>query len=131
MRRFFTRRGLLWSLCLVFLYPLLRFSGFKAPRKPVRVALHKRVTTRGVLVHERFVLFDQDGRQWALSRKCTHLGCKLNYSEERGLLECPCHTSQFDSASGAVLQGPAKRSLPAYPVEKREKDPFYVVTITS
>jgi Rieske Fe-S protein len=118
---------LLGSLALS--YPLLRFIGFKVPKKPLRVDVHKSAPANGVLIMQDFILFDRNGECWALSRKCTHLGCKLNYLEEIDILECPCHQSKFNSISGAVLEGPAKRSLHFFPVEIREKDPRYVVTM--
>lgn len=121
----FSRRSLvLWLGSLAFAYPLLRFIGFKVPRKPVYVDIHKPVGTNGVIVHNNFFLFDRDQKQWALSRKCTHLGCKLNYLEELDILECPCHQSEFNAATGEVIKGPAKKTLTFYPVDKREKDPL-------
>ena len=40
---------------------------------------------------------------------CPHRGCSLAEDGEvqGGVLTCTCHGSQFDVASGAVLQGPA------------------------
>lgn len=119
----------LWLGSTVLAYPLLRFVGFKVPRKPVRVDVHNAAPANGVIVHSSFFLFDKKEKQWALSRKCTHLGCRLNYIEERDILECPCHQSEFNAKTGAVIKGPAKKALTFYPVDKRKKDPFYVVTI--
>ena len=52
------------------------------------------------------------GHLHAFDDKCTHMGCSL----ARGTLEgstviCPCHGSQFDVTSGAVLRGPARRPV--------------------
>jgi len=41
---------------------------------------------------------------------CTHQGCKVNAGGRT--LECPCHGSAFDAATGAVKQGPAAAPLP-------------------
>ncbi|WP_193104786.1 Rieske (2Fe-2S) protein [Brachybacterium sp. FME24] len=46
----------------------------------------------------------------AYSGYCTHNGCALR--QETAELECPCHGSKFDAASGEVLVGPATRHLP-------------------
>lgn len=119
--------SLLGSLALS--YPLLRFIGFKVPKKPVHIDVHKSAPANGVLIMQDFILFDKNGECWALSRKCTHLGCKLNYLEENEILECPCHQSKFNPTTGAVLEGPAKRSLQFFQVEKKDKDPLYVVTM--
>lgn len=41
---------------------------------------------------------------------CTHQGCKVNAGGRT--LNCPCHGSAFDAATGAVQQGPANSPLP-------------------
>lgn len=130
MPHILSRRSLLAILgALSLAYPILRFIGFKVPRKPVRVEVHKPAPKSGVIVMKDFLIFDKGDTCWALSRKCTHLGCKINYLEERDILECPCHQSKFNAVTGAVLEGPAKKPLHFYPVEKRDNDPLYVVTM--
>lgn len=42
---------------------------------------------------------------------CTHQGCAVAPAGKQ--LDCPCHGSVFDVATGAVLNGPASRPLPA------------------
>jgi cytochrome b6-f complex iron-sulfur subunit len=49
----------------------------------------------------------------ALSAICTHAGCSMDYSASQRLLDCGCHGSQF-STTGAVVRGPANRSLRVY-----------------
>jgi cytochrome b6-f complex iron-sulfur subunit len=45
----------------------------------------------------------------AYSAICTHQGCVV---AARGTqFDCPCHGSQFEAATGAVLSGPAPRPL--------------------
>jgi len=44
------------------------------------------------------------------SAVCTHAGCTVEPSGK--LLECPCHGSVYDAATGKVLQGPAALPLP-------------------
>jgi cytochrome b6-f complex iron-sulfur subunit len=122
------RRFIAWLATLTFMYPLFRFIGFKVPKKPIYVNIHKPVPASGFANTKDFILFDKEGEYWALSRKCTHLGCKLNYHEERDILECPCHQSQFNPTTGEVIKGPAKTNLSFLPVEKRQGDPTYVVT---
>ncbi|BHH83924.1 QcrA and Rieske domain-containing protein [Desulforhopalus sp. 52FAK] len=125
-----SRRSIIaWLAALGLSYPLLRFIGFKVPRKPVLVDIHKPAPANGIIIMKDFILFDKEDACWAVSRKCTHLGCKLNYLEEKDILECPCHQSKFHPTTGAVLEGPAKNSLHFFPVEKRDNDPLYVVTM--
>jgi thiosulfate dehydrogenase [quinone] large subunit len=45
----------------------------------------------------------------AVSAVCTHAGCSVEY--QGGLLFCPCHGSQFNAQTGAVIQGPASTPL--------------------
>ena len=51
-----------------------------------------------------------EGTVVAFSAICTHRGC-IVVPEKKGL-GCPCHQSLFDTATGAVRQGPATDPLP-------------------
>lgn len=51
----------------------------------------------------------------AFSATCTHQGCTVSAGAGT-LLDCPCHGSEFDGATGAVLKGPAAEPLPAVAV---------------
>ena len=45
----------------------------------------------------------------ALDSFCPHQGCQVH--PRGGLMECPCHLSQFALSNGAVIQGPATTGL--------------------
>lgn len=125
----FSRRKYLTFLgMLAFLYPILQFVGFKIPKKPTYVNINKPIPIAGFLITTDFILFDRENTYWALSRKCTHLGCKLNYHEDMDILECPCHQSRFNVKTGEAVKGPAQKPLTFLSVEKRQDEPFYVVT---
>jgi Rieske Fe-S protein len=65
-----------------------------------------------ILDKDKIVLTrDSSGDVHAFSSICTHQGCPVN-SVSGGAISCPCHGSQFDASSGAVLAGPAPRPLP-------------------
>ena len=50
------------------------------------------------------------GRLYAIDDACTHTGCSLARGQLNGtMVTCPCHGSQFDVTSGAVIRGPARR----------------------
>src|SRR5512133_1630402 len=44
----------------------------------------------------------------AFSSTCTHAACTVT-GVSWGTINCPCHGSQFDVATGAVVRGPATR----------------------
>jgi len=66
---------------------------------------------------ERIVLANVDGQYYALADACTHADCPLSDGELDGdSLECPCHGSQFDVKTGAVVSPPANEPLTRYAV---------------
>ncbi|GGX04225.1 iron-sulfur protein [Streptomyces malachitofuscus] len=48
----------------------------------------------------------------AFSATCTHQGCAVK-SVADGVINCPCHNSNFSIADGSVKGGPATKPLPA------------------
>ena len=58
---------------------------------------------------------DDDGRLVAVSTRCTHLGCQVNWNAAERSWDCPCHGSRF-APDGAVLQGPAVHRLERKPL---------------
>jgi Rieske Fe-S protein len=48
----------------------------------------------------------------AFSSICTHMGCPVA-SVADGTINCNCHGSRYDIATGAVKRGPATKPLPA------------------
>jgi glycine/D-amino acid oxidase-like deaminating enzyme/nitrite reductase/ring-hydroxylating ferredoxin subunit len=60
--------------------------------------------------HQCAVYRDSTGDVHAVSARCTHLGCIVNFNPAETAWECPCHGSRF-GVDGSVLQGPANRPL--------------------
>ena len=56
-----------------------------------------------------YVVQPTQGQFKAFSAICSHAGCTVNFSG--GGFVCPCHGSQFDGTTGAVLNGPAPTGL--------------------
>jgi thiosulfate dehydrogenase (quinone) large subunit len=54
------------------------------------------------LAKDQFVAYDA---------VCPHAGCTVGYSQGARLIVCPCHGSEFDPSSGAVVSPPAQRGL--------------------
>ena len=60
---------------------------------------------------ERCAVYRDDaGELHAVSARCTHLGCVVDFNDAERAWECPCHGSRF-GVDGEVLQGPAVRPL--------------------
>ncbi len=53
----------------------------------------------------------EDGRYYAYSRKCSHLGCSVHFNRDLHRLQCPCHQGAYDAKNGSVLRGPPQRPL--------------------
>ena len=60
---------------------------------------------------------DPAGRVHAVSAKCTHLGCDVEWNAAEHSWDCPCHGSRFGTG-GEVLNGPATK--PLEPTDVRE-----------
>ncbi len=59
-----------------------------------------------------------DGHLYAFDDTCPHTGCSLADGRLDGTtVTCPCHGSQFDVTSGALLLGPAQRPVRSHAVE--------------
>jgi thiosulfate dehydrogenase (quinone) large subunit len=91
-------------------------SGRKAPSGAVRLGPASALGKDTAAVYRDpadgspdIVVRHRDGSLAAFSALCTHAGCEVQYGS--GVLLCPCHGSQFDSSTGAVLQGPAVTPL--------------------
>jgi cytochrome b6-f complex iron-sulfur subunit len=61
-----------------------------------------------------WIVRDQ-GKIFALSTTCTHLGCTPNWLEAEQKFKCPCHGSGFQK-DGTNFEGPAPRPLERYKV---------------
>lgn len=133
-RRDFLSQGAGWLKVMIWsslLYPAGMFLRFVIPTKPRKIVINKVLANGAYLVQEDFILFDSADGPWAVSRRCTHLGCRLNYREDENLLVCPCHQSKF-TITGKRVDGPARRDLPVYDVAKlsgKNNDSGYLLTL--
>ncbi|MFJ9019335.1 Rieske (2Fe-2S) protein [Streptomyces sp. NPDC102259] len=55
------------------------------------------------------------GTYKAFSAVCTHQGCAVK-SISDGVINCPCHNSNFSITDGSVKSGPAQKPLPEVPI---------------
>lgn len=122
-RRFLVRqlRWLLAGTTALLALPLLRFAGFTVKPRPRYVTVSKKLAPGSVHTDQDFLLYIFEGGARAVSRRCTHLGCRVNHRRELNLIECPCHQSRF-SPEGKRLSGPAQKDLPTHPVRLLRDD---------
>lgn len=57
-----------------------------------------------------YVVRQSDTQVLVLSNKCTHLGCHVNWKDDRQEYVCPCHDAHF-GLTGDVHSGPPPRPL--------------------
>ena len=91
----------------------LRFVGDRVTKRGVR-QLEQLAPGEGDIVRadgERVAGYrGDDGTLFAVSTRCTHLGCQVNWNAAERSWDCPCHGSRF-APDGEVLHGPAVRPL--------------------
>ncbi len=54
---------------------------------------------------------DDDGTTFALSARCQHLGCIVDWNSRARTWDCPCHGSRYEF-NGAIINGPTTKPLP-------------------
>jgi len=58
---------------------------------------------------------------------CPHAGCTVAYQSGANIIACPCHGSEFDPKTGAVVLGPAASGLTPIKVVKGPNGNLYAV----
>ncbi len=57
------------------------------------------------------IVVNAQGTFYAYDAVCPHAGCAVSYAPSNNLLVCPCHGSEFQVATGAVIVGPSPHGL--------------------
>ncbi len=55
----------------------------------------------------------EEGKLYAVSIRCPHMGCSLNFNSAEKTWDCPCHGSRF-SYTGELIDSPSQISLKRY-----------------
>jgi Rieske Fe-S protein len=72
-----------------------------------------------------FLRREDDGQITALSARCTHAGCAVEWREAQKQFLCPCHQGRFDD-SGRNISGPPLHPLERLTVEQTAEGEFTV-----
>lgn len=89
---------------------------------PIQDGWYRRVDHRAM-----YARADENGQPQILSATCSHLGCNVNWNEESGEFDCPCHGGRF-SRDGVVLSGPPPGPLAKIPTEVRDGEIYVDLT---
>jgi len=107
---FFTLTMVAWTLgTLRFLFP----NVLAEPPSKVKVGFPEGYEEGKVVEKykdQNIWIVRNEGKIYALSTTCTHLGCTPNWLESAQKFKCPCHGSGF-YISGINFEGPAPRPL--------------------
>src|SRR5262245_51325902 len=84
------------------------------PVDPVRIPIDFVPIGGGYIDFKRGVIVTQPeaGQFRGFDANCTHARCHITWVAD-GLIQCPCHGSEFRISDGSVARGPATRSLDA------------------
>ena len=120
-RRAFIKKSTVWGGyalgALALGFPVFSFIGF---RKISKKTITFPPDAQHAVAHFKegaYLMSTKEGFR-ALSAKCPHLGCTVNFDAVAQGFKCPCHGSTFD-VSGAWISGPAQRNLQPLPVKKQ------------
>lgn len=72
------------------------------------------------------VVHPEAGTFAAFDAVCPHEGCIVAFSPQAEKFICPCHGSEFNGKTGALVHGPAPRGLGKIPVQEGSDGGLYV-----
>jgi thiosulfate dehydrogenase [quinone] large subunit len=72
------------------------------------------------------VIQSKAGEFVAFDAVCPHAGCTVAYQSAAKIIACPCHGSEFDPQTGAVIRGPAPTGLISIHVTEGFNGKLYV-----
>lgn len=86
------------------------FADVAAPARRV-IKVEQRDGWRRIISEKSvYVIRGNDGQLKVLSAVCPHLGCAINWNDQRKQFVCPCHVGVF-SPDGTLVSGPPPRSM--------------------
>jgi cytochrome b6-f complex iron-sulfur subunit len=129
VKTFFALLGLSFSLFLLYLspskvkkktvtfFPVLDEE--ELPRNGVK-RVDFTYENRGRKIHTKVFIVMSGSGLFALSPICTHLGCLVNWDNNKKEFLCPCHGGKY-GIEGDVRKGPPSDPLTRLPIKIREE----------
>ena len=107
-RRNFLKVGMIGIFSfLVFVWNKLTLNHIELnKRKALTITIPQ---NKSVSFFDEYIFINNGEHKIVLNAHCTHLGCKINKTENDRLV-CPCHGSEYD-LKGKVIKGPAYKNL--------------------
>ncbi len=125
--------SVLSTISLLFLYPskirkkkVQFFEVLKEedlPRRGVKTVVFRYPRGEQILKMKAFIV-NHNGRLFAISPVCTHLGCVVSWHRKKEQFLCPCHGGRYD-IEGRVIEGPPPKPLTKLPL-KIENSKAYI-----
>ncbi len=78
------------------------------------------------LTETAFIVREDQSKYIVLSNQCTHLSCKVYWSDEKQVYICPCHNGIYDMEGGNI-SGPPPRPLDRYKTKLQDDQIFILV----
>ncbi|HMK55124.1 MAG TPA: ubiquinol-cytochrome c reductase iron-sulfur subunit [Dissulfurispiraceae bacterium] len=97
------------------------------PRRGVRKVEFKYAVDDNEVLNRAFLVVGESGLV-IFSPVCTHLGCYVNWDNNRKEFLCPCHGGRYD-ISGRVIAGPPPKPLNRLPVKIESGKVYIGVTV--
>ena len=118
-----TRREFLARFLFLFFSFISLFSfTHKRRRKKRYVKVFSANIKEGItIISPEWAIYKDKNNIFAINLHCKHLGCLVNWIEEKEVFLCPCHKSKYDKM-GNVIRGPAKESLTRKKVIKKGEE---------
>ena len=57
------------------------------------------------------VIHTEDGELHAFKAICTHLGCTVQFRDDKQCIYCACHGGEYDASTGKNIAGPPPKPL--------------------
>ena len=94
----------------LFIWIWRSLSLFQEEKENSQEYRHGKEIPMGISFYEKYYLVRNRESVRAFSTTCTHAGCRIGKGSET-VLQCNCHGSQFEAATGKPLRGPAIKPL--------------------